>query len=197
MRVPALALFGALSGCVPLEERADIIYKEWCQTSVRATVDCVYDGDTFYVGGCSDDSADETIRVLGIQAPELRGGSNGDKPECYGQEAADFLSTLLENQTVELEFDVECTGIYGRTLAWVWLEGSDPSVVSLLEEYDGIGLIDDSSYEVLVNELLVRAGYAELYESDIADNIRYTNQLEEAAEEAEEEGAGLWGACAL
>ncbi|MFT4979359.1 MAG: endonuclease YncB(thermonuclease family), partial [Myxococcota bacterium] len=166
-------------------------------TSERVTVECVYDGDTFYVGGCSDSEADDTIRLLGIQAPELRGGDNGEEPECYGTEAADFLAELLEGQTVVLEYDVECTGVFGRTLAWVWLEGTDPAVISMLQELDGLGMIDDTSYEVLVNELMLRAGYAELYENDVANNIRYDEYLDEAVEDAEEEAAGLWGECSL
>lgn len=190
------ALFIAtLASCTPLEERVDLVYQEWCASSERVTVDCVYDGDTFYVGGCSDSEADATIRVLGIQAPELQGGANGDEPDCYGQEAADFLAELLEGQTVRLEYDVECEGVFGRTLAWVWLEGSDPSVVALLEELDGLGLVDETSYEVLVNELLLRAGYADLYVGDVANNIRYSDRLDEALEEAEEDGEGLWGEC--
>jgi endonuclease YncB( thermonuclease family) len=192
----ALAI-AMIAGCTPLEERVDLLYAEWCATSERVTVECVYDGDTFYVGGCSDSEADDTIRLLGIQAPELRGGDNGEEPECYGTEAADFLAELLEGQTVVLEYDVECTGVFGRTLAWVWLEGTDPAVISMLQDLDGLGMIDDTSYEVLVNELMLRAGYAELYENDVANNIRYDEYLDEAVEDAEEEAAGLWGECSL
>jgi endonuclease YncB( thermonuclease family) len=44
---------------------------------------------------------------------------------------------------------------------------------------------------------MLRAGYAELYENDVANNIRYDEYLDEAVEDAEEEAAGLWGECSL
>ena len=74
MRACSFALIACMAGCVSLEDQVDILYREWCQSPERVTVECVYDGDTFYVGGCSDSEAEDTIRVLGIQAPELRGG---------------------------------------------------------------------------------------------------------------------------
>lgn len=195
MRACSLVPIIFLAGCVPLEEQIEILYQEWCQIPERVTVECVYDGDTFYVGGCSDSEAEDTIRVLGIQAPELRGGKNGDEPECYAEEASAFLKEFLEGQTVRIEYDVECEGVFGRSLGWVWLEGNDLDVIDLLEEYDGIGMVDDTSYEVLVNELLLRAGYADLYDSDVANNIRYKNRIEDAHDEAKSEQAGLWAAC--
>jgi len=195
MRTASAITLSLLCGCTPLEERVDILYAEWCATSERVTVECVYDGDTFYVGGCSDSESDMTIRVLGVQAPELRGGDNGDEPDCYGQDAADFLADLLEGESVLLEYDVECTGIFGRTLAWVWLEGSDPDIIELLEDLGMEDQVDGNRYQVLVNELLVRAGYADLYVSDVANQIRHEDTLETALDEAIAESEGLWGAC--
>ena len=182
------------AACIPLEERIELAVAQFCAPDENAVVECVYDGDTFYIGGCSTDQADQTIRLLGVQAPELRNGENGSEPDCYGEEAADFLQELLSGREVRLEFDVACQDIYGRTLAWVWLEGSDPSVLDLLEELE-IGTIDGRQYEVLVNELILRAGYAPVYEGDVAEDVRYKTRLEDAQEAAQTTGEGLWAAC--
>lgn len=190
----ALLLGGVGVGCVPLEERIELAVQEFCAPARDVVVDCVYDGDTFYVGGCSADQATDTIRLLGVQAPELQGGANGSAPDCYGEEAASFLQELLVGQQVRLEFDVACQDIYGRTLAWVWLTGSTPSVLDLLEELE-IGTIEGRQYEVLVNELILRAGYAPIYAGDVAEDVRYETRLEDAEEAAITASEGLWTAC--
>ena len=75
------------------------------------------------------------------------------------------------------------------------LDGSDAVVASFMEEYSISGLQSDGSYNLLVNEMLIRMGYAKIFRGDVAENIRYTDRLENAEEEAKEEGLGLWGAC--
>ncbi len=187
-------LFPLLLGCVPLEERIVLAYETWCDTARSVSVDCVYDGDTFYLGGCGGE-ATEDIRLLGVQAPELTGGDQDDGTECYGPEAAAFLEDLLLGERVRLEFDVECEGVYGRTLAWVTLEGDDPDVLNMLDDLGGIGLTGEGTYEVLVNELMVRAGYATLYTGEVDQSIRYEGQMEQAEEDAAADRAGLWGSC--
>lgn len=185
-------------------EDFEIVYSSWCDTSRYETVDCVYDGDTFYIGGCGGD-ADEAFRMLGIQAPELA-SADQPEPECYGQEAADLLDELLLGERVRLEFDVECQGVFGRTLVWVFIEDPSPATISRIDQIGGFSdsvfgddsETDDESTtmnEILINEVLIRAGYATLYKSDVANNIRHTERLEVAEEEAEELGNGLWREC--
>jgi endonuclease YncB( thermonuclease family) len=196
----ALLLMSAACDFPP--EDFEILYQDWCDVSRREVVECVYDGDTFYTGGCGGDS-DEAFRMLGIQAPEL---SSPDRPEpdCYGQEATDLLKELILNQQIRMEFDVECTDIYQRTLAWVFIEDPSPATITRIEQLGGFGTVGTggdtesdltSVREVLINEVIIRAGYATIYRSDIAKNIRYTERLEVAEEEAEAQGRGLWSAC--
>ena len=158
-------------------------YQTWCDTERSATIIDVYDGDTVTL------DTGEKIRFLGAAAPEI------NPPECYGDVSAEFLRELLLEQEVRLQFDVECTDMYQRTLGWVFLDGSDAVVASMMEEYSIMGLQSDGSYNVLVNELLIRMGYAAIFRGDVAKNVRYTERLEQAEDDAQFEGLGLWGVC--
>jgi endonuclease YncB( thermonuclease family) len=182
-------------------EDFEIVYSDWCDTSRIEVVDSVYDGDTFDI----DEDETETFRMLGIQAPELSRDPEVD-PDCYGPEAEELLRELLLDQQVRLEFDVECLGYFGRTLVWVFIEDPSPAVISRINQIGGFAdsVITDetesdndsiSVNEILINEVLIRAGYATLYKSDIDKSIRYTERLEVAEDEAEERASGLWGVC--
>ena len=94
-----LFTIGLLHGCIPLEDRIDLIYETWCAPPREEVVGCVYDGDTFYTGGCQL-SAEEDFRVLGVQAPELGPSSESGDSECYGDEAASFLDDLIMGRSV-------------------------------------------------------------------------------------------------
>ena len=182
--------FGA--ACVELsdlEERLELPHHEWCAETRNATVESVYDGDTAVIFGNF-----EKIRLLGVAAPEV---SNDESPaDCYGNESRDYLARIIENESVRLEFDVECYDIYDRTLAWIILEGDDSFVASEMAAYGMSGLNEeDGTYTLLINELLIRAGYATIFDGDVAENIRYSERLEQAEEAAKLAGLGLWTAC--
>ncbi len=90
---------------------------------IRALVTHVVDGDTLDVRyDPGQDIAGLTIRIrfLGIDAPELHvnGSLNPD-----GIKAADYIQSLLENKEIELEFDTNLFDVYGRTLAYLYLDG--------------------------------------------------------------------------
>ena len=55
------------------------------------------------------------IRYLMVNTPETTGGKN----ECYGQNAVTFNTDLVLGKTVEIDYDVECTDRFDRTLAYV------------------------------------------------------------------------------
>lgn len=74
---------------------------------------------------------------------------------------------LVEGKRVRLEYDVEKRDRYGRTLAYVYVGG------------------------VMVNERLVRAGYAQV--STYPPNVKYQERFLVAQREAREAGRGLWG----
>ena len=178
-----------LSACADLsilEDGFAFSVQTWCASNEDVDVIRVYDGDTFVF---DEDIPENKIRMLGVAAPEV------DPVECYGDEAGDFLRELIVNEDVRLEFDVECEDIWHRTLAWVILEGNDPQIAEWMSLYEMQGLNSDGSYELLVNELLVRMGYAKVFQGEVDQSERYRTRMEDAEDAAKEEILGLWLEC--
>jgi micrococcal nuclease len=124
----------------------------------------VLDGDTIVVqrGNYRD-----TIRLLGIDTPETH---HPTKPvQCFGPEASDYSTSRLEGRVVQLEDDVERHDIYGRRLAYVYVNG---------ENFD---------------EELLRKGYARLLV--IEPNHAHARDMLDDELDARARRAGLWGAC--
>lgn len=127
-----------------------------------ATVVRVVDGDTFegVIAG-----EQKTVRLLNVDTPETK---HPQEPvQCMGPEASDMLEGLLEpGDRVKLEYDLERTDRYGRTLAGVFK--------------------DDS----LVNADLARAGLgvAVVFEP----NRKFYDEVLQAQQEAEAAGDGLF-----
>lgn len=132
--------------------------------SVTATVTRVVDGDTVHVdvGG-----VDTTIRLIGIDTPEREGPYTHE--ECFGRQASAYTERALTGRAVQLEFDVERTDRYDRTLAYVWLDGQ------------------------LFDERIVADGYAVV--ATFPPNVKYVDRFLAAQRAAREGGRGLWGAC--
>jgi len=121
----------------------------------------VVDGDTVEL------ASGEKVRLIGVDTPET---VDPRKPvQCFGQEAKEFTKSLLENQWVRLEQDVEPKDRYGRTLSYVWRD------------------------EVFVNDLLVREGFAHIM--TIPPNVRYVDRFKESEQVARVEKKGLWSSC--
>jgi micrococcal nuclease len=125
----------------------------------EAKVTRVIDGDTIEL------ESGVKIRYLLVDTPEVSGGV-----ECFGENAKQYNSDLVLNKTVQISYDEQCTDNFGRSLAYVSVDGQE------------------------VNSLLVQKGYAcVLY---IAPNG--TSRLEEfkALElDAKNARRGLWSAC--
>ncbi|MFN8591722.1 MAG: thermonuclease family protein [Thermomicrobiales bacterium] len=129
----------------------------------------VTDGDTIDV---IRDGQLEAVRMVGVDAAES-GGPYQDR-ECFGIESGNFLQWLTgQGGQIYLEQDREDRDRYGRLLRWVWLER------------------DGTVY--LLNEAVIRAGYAERYRD--TPNRRYVDELTDAEAFAQGYGAGLWSAC--
>jgi Staphylococcal nuclease homologue len=112
------------------------------------------------------------VRLILIDTPETHDPNN--PPECYGAEATAFLERLLPHgSALYLETDVSERDRFGRLLRYIWLDRGD-------EVY-------------LVNEAMVRAGYAA--ESTFPPDVKYEDQIQEAARFARAHGYGLWSAC--
>ena len=89
--------------------------------------------------------------------------------QCYGPEAAAYTASRLFGQVVRLEDDVERRDVYGRRLAYVYLDGHN--------------------YE---RELL-REGYARLLV--IEPNHAHARDMLDDELDARAHRVGLWGAC--
>jgi micrococcal nuclease len=132
-------------------------------TALYRVVD-VLDGDTIVVERAG---SRDTIRLLGVDTPETH---HPTKPvQCYGPEAAAHTTRRLLGRWVRLEHDVESHDVFGRRLAYVYLDG---------ERYD---------------DELLRLGYARLLV--IEPNHLHARTMLDQELAAMRRGVGLWGAC--
>jgi micrococcal nuclease len=125
----------------------------------------VVDGDTFRV----DDGSEKglKIRLIGVDAPESR--KTGRKEiGYYGEEAKQFLTHMLTGKRVRLEYDVERLDMYGRTLAYVYLENN-----------------------TFVNAELMKHGYAMVM--TVPPNVKYAEKFIKLQKKAIAKNRGLWG----
>lgn len=111
----------------------------------HAVVASVYDGDTFRADvdlGFSAWLKNVQFRMLGINTPEIRGGTEAEKLASYA--ARDRLRELMPDGAAVL---IESTkaGKYGRYLADVYLETEDGGVLH-------------------VNQILIDEGHAVPYD---------------------------------
>lgn len=132
-------------------------------------IKCI-DGDTLKV---KMDGSEITVRLIGIDTPESINPDESKNNE-YGRMASDYTKTLLDNtETVYLEYDVESTDKYGRTLAYVWLADNTEDI----ENY-------------MLNAILVKNGYAD--NMVIIPNVKYADTFEKLKKSAVANKAGLW-----
>jgi len=141
-----------------------------------AVVARVVDGDTLEIHyrGRKD-----TVRFIGVDTPEKRDNEKARRDAARtkrdietiiatGKAASSYLRSLVRvGDTVTLEFDVRPRDKYDRILAYVYRR-------------DG----------VMLNELLVRGGYAQAY--TLPPDVRYAERFRNAEAEARREGRGLW-----
>ena len=122
-------------------------------------VKTVYDGDTVVL----EDG--RKIRLLGINTPEVQ---HKDKlADAGGEDAKAWLINKLQHARVRLEFDVDKTDKYGRTLAHLFSEKKEH-----------------------INLSLVKAGLATI--SIYPPNLLYVNELLAAENKAEQDKLGIW-----
>jgi micrococcal nuclease len=133
--------------------------------SQQARVVEAIDGDTLIVE--FPDHSTDTIRILGVDTPETHHPTKG--VQCFGPEAAAYTAERLTGRLVRLEDDIETHDIYGRRLAYVYVDG---------HRFD--------------DELLSR-GYARLLV--IAPNRAHARDLLAAELDARHHDRGLWREC--
>ncbi|MDZ4059300.1 MAG: thermonuclease family protein [Bacteroidales bacterium] len=125
----------------------------------------VTDGDTFVVDDGSAKGA--RVRLIGVDAPESR-RSGRKEIGYYGLEAKEFMTTLILNKRVRLEYDVNKYDQYMRILAYVYLE-------------DG----------TFVNAHLVESGYAMVM--TVPPNVKHAETFLKLQQKARVKNRGLWG----
>lgn len=121
-RTLALTLVSLLSlvGCSSSKEPTTAASKE-SSTTTSATVIRVIDGDTVDV---SLEGTETRVRLLNVDTPETKHPNKN--VQCLGPEATTFLEGKLpEGTSVTLEYDVEKTDKFGRTLAGVFLSDGE------------------------------------------------------------------------
>lgn len=128
-------------------------------------VTSVNDGDTVTIrtsGFLGIPFKKERVRLIGIDAPEL-------KQEMWGRKAKKYLKRILSENDwiVRIELDTEHRDKYGRLLAYLW---------------DNKGR--------MVNERMIENGYAILY--TFPPNVKYVDRLTAAQKKAQTKKTGIW-----
>lgn len=136
------------------------------QVSRGWQVSRVIDGDTVVV---RRRGRELTVRLIGIDTPET---VHPTEPiECYGPEASSFAQSVLAGRRVFLEFD-HSQGrhdYYGRTLAYIWLDGPRPT---------------------LFNKEAVRRGFSLEYTYD--STYQWQSLFQRAERRARSQKRGVW-----
>ena len=145
-------------------ESWDGLWRDEGARSATVYVSRVVDGDTIEV---QLDGREEDVRYIGVDTPETV--KPGEPVQCFGPEASRFNHATVERERVRLVFGEERRDVYGRLLAYVYLDGR------------------------FVNAELVRRGLARTL--TIAPNDRYAGRLKRLELAAARAGRGLWGAC--
>lgn len=121
------------------------------------------DGDTLLVSAAGQEVS---VRLIGVDAPEsVHPEPDQNTPE--GEFASQWMKAFISGKTVSLEYDEELFDRYGRTLAYVYVDG------------------------VLLEDHLLRAGMARTLTME--PNTRYQHHFEQIEKEAKNNGAGFWG----
>ena len=123
-------------------------------------------------------SRDRVVKVLDGDTVVLEGGEtvryigidSTEKGGCFSTEATDENKKLVEGKGVRLEKDVSETDRYGRILRFVYVD------------------------DLFINDYLVRQGFAKAYR--YPPDVKFSEQFEEAENEAKANSRGLWSSCA-
>src|SRR5947208_11148374 len=160
IRIGLLAAVAALAGVVWVRGSAPPPFE-------GGTVVRVVDGDTIIVRGPGGRTED--VRLIGIDTPETVDPSR--PVGCYGPEASAYAKHLLTGRRVRLVYDRQLHDVYGRWLAYIYLERPGRP-------------------DLFVNARLVSAGYARTL--SIAPNTAHATDLSALEREAALAGRGLW-----
>ena len=139
-------------------------------TLEEVTLVSIVDGDTLTV--LASDGLEYKVRLIGIDTPESV-HSDASRNNEFGVSASKHTKDILKDvTTLYLEYDVQVTDKYSRTLAYVWL--SD----------------DQSDINNMLNAKILSDGYAidKVYEP----NHKYAEIFAQLCQAANESHIGLW-----
>ena len=128
-------------------------------------VERIIDGDTFVLDG------GERVRIIGVDAPEVG--------EPYADRATAFLAALIEDRPIYLEFDVGERDVFGRLLAYVYVEAPD-----------GAWVAADGRRFMQASHALAAAGLADIM--TVPPNVAYAEVFLDAVRAARDAGRGFW-----
>lgn len=111
----------------------------------------------------------DTIELEGGQKLRYIGMDTPETGDCYATEATNKNKELVEGKLVSLEKDVSETDRFGRLLRYVYVD------------------------DVMVNEVLVKDGFASVY--TYPPDVKYNDRFMEVQKDASAEGRGLWSSC--
>ena len=121
----------------------------------------VIDGDTVILKN------EQRVRLIGIDAPEISHRKYGKKGEAWGDEAKEYLASLIQRKEITLKPGKEEFDRFGRRLAYLYLP-------------DG----------TFVNRKMVEEGYSEAYRKF---PFEYKADFIEVEKIAREGKKGMWG----
>lgn len=135
----------------------------------------VVDGDTIVV---DFNGTEEKVRLIGVDTPESVHPDSERNSEA-GVLASDYTKERLEGKQVELEFDVQERDMYGRLLAYVWLDGVMYNK-TLLED----GVANLATYPPNVKHV---EEFTAIVEARNAQNEAREEQVQDGSQDAQED----------
>lgn len=137
-----------------------------CHAPMEMDVTWVVDGDTAWMAPV-EGGEEVSVRFIGVNTPEV--AHFGEPAECGGDAAQAYTHAALDGQRVWLTFDAECEDHYGRTLAYVHLDGA----------FYNLRLVVDGQARTMT----------------ISPNDTFAPMFAEAQSQAQADDVGIWSAC--
>ncbi len=109
----------------------------------------------------------DTLDIDTNERIRLSGIDTPERGECYFKESKSILANLTLNKTVYIQQDITNRDKYGRLLRYIYLD------------------------DILVNEFLVKEGYARVYDKYKDDTSKYIS-LKNSEKVAIYQNKGLW-----
>lgn len=136
-------------------------------TGETITLSRVIDGDTIEI---KQSNKVDRVRLIGIDTPELHSKT---RDTCFGEEAANHLTELLDDHELKLEFDPVAgeRDKYQRLLRYVWVDNQN------------------------IGTIMIADGFAREY-TYARKEYKYQTQYKQAEAQAKSSQLGLWRYCA-